>query len=106
MWYRIFFEMSELVLLNLPVPILDEDQKLTKTFIVTLLCDASKGFMKAFEVWKEKFRLIFILIQPSEFQGSRRVKWYLNLVDERPKQQSKTRSTFAVFLEPLTRCQN
>ena len=52
MWYRIFFEMSELVLLNLPVPILDEDQKLTKTFIFTLLCDASKGFMKAFEVWK------------------------------------------------------
>ena len=33
--------------LTLPVPIPYEDKKLTEIFILTLLCGASKGFMKA-----------------------------------------------------------
>ena len=33
---------------TLPAPIPDEEKKLTLTFILTLLCGASKGFMKAF----------------------------------------------------------
>ena len=32
---------------TLPVPIPDEERKLTVVFIFTLLCDTSKGFMKA-----------------------------------------------------------
>ena len=36
------------VMLTLPASILDEEKKLTKIFIFTLLCGASKGFMKAF----------------------------------------------------------
>ena len=35
------------VLLILPVPIPDEERKLTYIFIFTLLCGAPKGFMKA-----------------------------------------------------------
>ena len=32
---------------TIPVPILDEEKKLTEVFIFTLLCGAWKGFMKA-----------------------------------------------------------
>ena len=42
--------MSEYLLqLILPVPIPDEERKLTQVFILSLLCGASKGFIKFFE---------------------------------------------------------
>ena len=37
-------------ILTLPVPIPDKDKKLSQIFIFTLLCGASKGFMKALKV--------------------------------------------------------
>ena len=66
-----------ITVLTLPVPILDQDRKLIYFFIFTLLCGASKSFMKAlkalikpFEVpqrsVKIELKLIFILIQLSE----------------------------------------
>ena len=36
-------------LLNLRVPIQDEERKLNEIFIFTLLCGTSEGFMKAFK---------------------------------------------------------
>ena len=41
--------------LTLPAPILDEDMKLTLIFVFTLLCGASKGFMKALRPYLSKF---------------------------------------------------
>ena len=38
-----------ILILNFPIPIPDEDKKLSGIFILTLLCGASKGFMKASE---------------------------------------------------------
>ena len=38
-----------IMILNLPIPIPDEDKKLSEIFIFTLLCGASKGFMKTSE---------------------------------------------------------
>ena len=35
------------ILLTLPVRMPDEERELTQVFIFTLLCDASKGLMKA-----------------------------------------------------------
>ena len=68
--------------LTLPVPMAGEEKK---KIIFTLLCGASKGFMKAFKAFikpfevlqrsvKIKFKLTFILIQLSEMHGERRVK--------------------------------
>ena len=42
-------------LLTLLAPILDEDKKLTKMFIFTFLCGATKGFMKAFKAFIKPF---------------------------------------------------
>ena len=36
---------------SLPVPIPDEERKLTSIFIFTLLCEASKGYMKALKAF-------------------------------------------------------
>ena len=44
-------------MLTLPVPIPDEEKKLTYFFILTLLCGASKCFMKC-EI--KNLKLIFI----------------------------------------------
>ena len=41
--------------LTLPVSIPDEERKLTYFFISTLLCGASKGFMKAFKAFIKPF---------------------------------------------------
>ena len=38
-------------ILTLPVPIPAEEKKLSEIFIFTLLCGASKGFMKAFNAF-------------------------------------------------------
>ena len=38
-------------LLTLPVPIPDEEKKLSEIFIIKLLCDASKGFIKALKTF-------------------------------------------------------
>ena len=70
---------------TLPITIPDRKRKLTSIFIFTLVCGASKGFMKALEAFtkpfeahkelqKQKFTLIFILIQVSEMHGARSVK--------------------------------
>ena len=41
--------------LTLPVPVPDEEKKLRKMFIFTLLCGTSKGFMKALKAFIELF---------------------------------------------------
>ena len=41
--------------LILPVPIPDEEKKLTEIFIFTRLCGASKGFMKVLEAFIKPF---------------------------------------------------
>ena len=41
--------------LTLPVPIPDEEKKLTYIFIFPLLCGASKGFAKAFKAFIKPF---------------------------------------------------
>ena len=41
--------------LTLPVPIPDKEKKLSSIFIFTLLCGASKGFMKAFKAFIKPF---------------------------------------------------
>ena len=43
------------VLLILPVPIPDEERKLTYIFIFTLLCGAPKGFVKALKALIKPF---------------------------------------------------
>ena len=42
-------------MLTFPVSILNEEKKLTKMFIFTLICGASKGFMKAFKAFLKPF---------------------------------------------------
>ena len=44
-----------LFILTLPVPIPDEEKKLTWIFAFTLLCGASKGFIKAFKALIKPF---------------------------------------------------
>ena len=44
-----------LEILTLPVPIPDEEKKLSQIFVFTLLCGASKGFMKALKVFIKRF---------------------------------------------------
>ena len=71
-------------MLTVPVPIPDKGKKLTQIFMFTLLCGASKGFMKALEsfiksfeapqkIVKIKIKLIFILMQLFEMSGARRL---------------------------------
>ena len=45
----------QLGLLTLPATIPDEEKKLTEIFIFTLICGASKGFMKAFKAFIKPF---------------------------------------------------
>ena len=40
-----------------PVPIPDKEKKLTSIFIFTLLCGASKGFMKALKAFIKPFEV-------------------------------------------------
>ena len=40
---------------TLPVPIPDEEKNLSEIFIFTLLCGASKGFIKALKAFKKLF---------------------------------------------------
>ena len=42
-------------MLTLPVPISDKEKKLSQIFIFTLLCDTSKGFMKALKTFIKPF---------------------------------------------------
>ena len=42
-------------MLTFPVSILNKKKKLTKIFIFTLICGASKGFMKAFKAFLKPF---------------------------------------------------
>ena len=72
----------ELGVLTLPVPIPDEEKKISSTFIFTLLCGISKCFMKALKAFIKHFEVpqrsiknknltyFFISIQPSEMQGT------------------------------------
>ena len=39
------------MILTLPVPITDEEKKLTEIFIFALLCGVSNGFVKAFKAF-------------------------------------------------------
>ena len=55
--------------LNLPVLIPDKKGKLILTFIA-LFCGASKGLRDHTEMWKWKFKLIFILKQLTEMRGA------------------------------------
>ena len=41
--------------LTIPVPIPEDERKLTQIFIFTLLCGASKDFMKALKVFQKPF---------------------------------------------------
>ena len=41
--------------LTLPVPILDEERKLTQILILTILCGPAKGFMKALKAFIKLF---------------------------------------------------
>ena len=43
-------------ILSLNVPIPDKKKKLTEIFILTLLCGASEGFMKAFKAFIKSFK--------------------------------------------------
>ena len=43
---------------TLPVPIPGKRKKLTQIFIFTLLCDASKGFMKALKAFIKSFETL------------------------------------------------
>ena len=72
-------------LLILPVPIPDKEKKLNQMFISTLLCGASKGFMKTFKAFikpfeasqrrLKKINLIFISTQVSEMHGTLKVNF-------------------------------
>ena len=81
--------------LSLNVPIQDKYEKLTSTFIFTLLSGASKRFMKALKASikpfeapqrSEKKKLIFASIQLSKMHRTGRVK------------------NFAIFTEKHLRC--
>ena len=56
-------------ILTLPVPILDEEKKLSQIFIFTLLCGVSKDFMKALNAFAKPFEAP---------QRSVKIKIYLN----------------------------
>ena len=47
--------LSQIRYLTLPVPIPDEEKKLTQTFIFTLICGASKVFMKVLRAFIKPF---------------------------------------------------
>ena len=76
--YKIIFT----IVLTFTGPIPDEEKKLSQIFIFTLLCGASKGFMKAFikpfeaaqRSVKIKIQLNFFSIQLSYLHGTRSVK--------------------------------
>ena len=72
---------SAQLFLIIPVPIPNEEKKLSQIFIFTLIYGAWKHFMKAFKAFikpieapqrsvKSKFNLIFISIQLSEMHGT------------------------------------
>ena len=44
-------------MLTLSVPIPDEEKKLREVFILTLLCGASEGFMKALKAFIKPFEV-------------------------------------------------
>ena len=44
-----------ILLLSFPAPIPDNEKKLTEIYIFTLLCGASKGFIKAFKAFIKPF---------------------------------------------------
>ena len=50
---RLFFTNGSF--LTLPVPIPEEEKQLAKIIIFTLLCGASKGFMKALKAFIKPF---------------------------------------------------
>ena len=60
--------------LTLPVPILDEERKLTQILILTILCGPAKGFMKALKAFIKLFeapqRSVKILIYLNFFTFS------------------------------------
>ena len=61
--YEHGFEVLEVLTLNVPIP--DKKKKINNlNFHLTLLCGASKGFVKALKALK--FKLIFISIQLSQ----------------------------------------
>ena len=77
--------------LTLPVASQDEEKKLTQLFIFTLLCGASKGFMKGLKAYIKSFEapqrsvkiqtyVIFCFNTISEIYGAGRVNWKLNKV--------------------------
>ena len=49
------YERFGFLMLTLPVPIPDKEKKVTQIFIFILLCDASKGFIKAFNTFINPF---------------------------------------------------
>ena len=77
--------------ITLPVPILEEERKITQIFIFTQLCGDSKGFkkvlkaiIKPFEAPQRHVKIkmylnFFISRQLSEMHGTGRVKVSLNL---------------------------
>ena len=72
-------QITKVMELILPLPIPDEEKKLTYIFIVTLLCSAVKGFTKAWKTFIEPFEAlqrsvkikieVFIFIQLSKNRG-------------------------------------
>ena len=62
-------------MLTLNVPISGKKKKITEIFIFTLLCGASKGFMKALKARQSsvKIKLIFISVELSEMHRKGRV---------------------------------
>ena len=54
--YRFVAEVTFKVSLALPVPIPDEEKKLSSIFIFTLLCGASKGFNKVLCLFQNDFQ--------------------------------------------------
>ena len=53
--YRFVAEVTFKVSLALPVPIPDDEKKFSQIFIFTLLCGASKGFMKVLFLFQNNF---------------------------------------------------
>ena len=44
-------------MLNIPVPIPNEEKKISQIFVSTLLSGASKGFMKTFKAFIKPFKV-------------------------------------------------
>ena len=61
-------------LLTLPVPIPNEEKKLTSIFLFTLLCGASKGFMKALKVIIKPLKVPHISVKRKIY-----VNFYFNI---------------------------